>query len=37
MKYLYPSFTPTVVFFVTGTVVYGVFKYLQNEELNAKK
>lgn len=37
VKYLYPSFTPTVAFFVAGTVAYGVFKYLQNEELNAKK
>ncbi|PON56235.1 Protein LOW PSII ACCUMULATION [Parasponia andersonii] len=33
VKYLYPSFTPTVVLFVAGTVAYGVLKYLQNEEL----
>ncbi|XP_059666984.1 protein LPA2 [Cornus florida] len=33
VKYLYPSFTPTVFLFVAGTVVYGVTKYLQNEKL----
>ncbi|GMN40921.1 hypothetical protein TIFTF001_010155 [Ficus carica] len=33
VKYLYPSFTPTVVLFVAGTVTYGVLKYLQNEKL----
>lgn len=32
VKYLYPSFTPTVVLFVGGTVTYGVLKYLQNEK-----
>ncbi|KAL1531499.1 protein LPA2 [Salvia divinorum] len=32
VKYLYPSFTPTVFLFVAGTVVYGVSKYLQNEK-----
>ncbi|XP_042503727.1 protein LPA2-like [Macadamia integrifolia] len=32
VKYLYPSFTPTVFLFVGGTVTYGVLKYLQNEE-----
>ncbi|CAO2839018.1 unnamed protein product [Amaranthus hypochondriacus] len=37
VKYLYPSFTPTVVLFVAGTVVYGVFKYLQNENLRNPK
>lgn len=31
VKYVYPSFTPTVFLFVAGTVVYGVLKYLQNE------
>ncbi|KAG9140739.1 hypothetical protein Leryth_006928 [Lithospermum erythrorhizon] len=36
VKYLYPSFTPTVFLFVAGTVAYGVFKYLQNEEFNSK-
>ncbi|XP_022765796.1 protein LOW PSII ACCUMULATION 2, chloroplastic-like [Durio zibethinus] len=33
VKYLYPSFTPTVVLFLAGTVAYGVLKYLQNEKL----
>ncbi|BFG23195.1 hypothetical protein CerSpe_094690 [Prunus speciosa] len=33
VKYLYPSFTPTVGLFVAGSVAYGVLKYLQNEEL----
>ncbi|GAB2294094.1 hypothetical protein Dimus_028311 [Dionaea muscipula] len=37
VKYLYPSFTPTVFTFVAGTVTYGVFKYLQNENLNRQK
>nr|XP_043633196.1 protein LPA2 [Erigeron canadensis] len=32
VKYLYPSFTPTVFLFVAGTVVYGVVKYLENEK-----
>ncbi|XP_077235583.1 low psii accumulation2 [Tasmannia lanceolata] len=32
VKYLYPSFTPTVFLFVGGTVVYGVLKYLQGEQ-----
>ncbi|RWR86664.1 protein LOW PSII ACCUMULATION 2, chloroplastic [Cinnamomum micranthum f. kanehirae] len=32
VKYLYPSFTPTVFLFVGGTVAYGVLKYLQSEE-----
>ncbi|KAH0448681.1 hypothetical protein IEQ34_022481 [Dendrobium chrysotoxum] len=32
-KYLYPSFTPTVAVFVGGTVVYGVYKYLQAEKM----
>ncbi|KAM0935061.1 putative protein LOW PSII ACCUMULATION 2 [Dioscorea sansibarensis] len=32
VKYLYPSFTPTVVFFIFGTVAYGVVKYLENEK-----
>ncbi|KAL5746086.1 hypothetical protein ACOSP7_027232 [Xanthoceras sorbifolium] len=37
VKYLYPTFTPTVAFFVAGTVAYGVLKYLQNEKLNEPK
>ncbi|URD76261.1 hypothetical protein MUK42_08142 [Musa troglodytarum] len=32
VKYLYPSFTPTVLLFLGGTVGYGVFKYLQAEK-----
>ncbi|XP_010276884.1 PREDICTED: protein LOW PSII ACCUMULATION 2, chloroplastic [Nelumbo nucifera] len=32
VKYLYPSFTPTVFLFVGGTVAYGVLKYLQSEK-----
>jgi len=35
VKYLYPSFTPTVFLFVAGTVVYGVLKYLENEKPNS--
>ncbi|KAI3731258.1 hypothetical protein L1987_62446 [Smallanthus sonchifolius] len=35
VKYLYPSFTPTVFLFVAGTVVYGVTKYLENEKPNS--
>ncbi|KAK6132174.1 hypothetical protein DH2020_010084 [Rehmannia glutinosa] len=34
VKYLYPSFTPTVFLFVAGTVAYGVLKYVQNENSN---
>ncbi|KAJ9679075.1 hypothetical protein PVL29_021107 [Vitis rotundifolia] len=37
VKYLYPSFTPTVFLFVAGTVAYGVLKYLQNEEIKTPK
>lgn len=37
VKYLYPSFTPTVFLFVAGTVAYGVLKYLQNEQFNREK
>ncbi|KAL5569988.1 hypothetical protein UlMin_026563 [Ulmus minor] len=37
VKYLYPSFTPTVGFFIAGTVSYGVLKYLQNEQLKDQK
>lgn len=37
VKYLYPSFTPTVFLFVAGGVVYGVFKYLQNEKITDQK
>ncbi|XP_021287221.1 protein LOW PSII ACCUMULATION 2, chloroplastic [Herrania umbratica] len=33
VNYLYPSFTPTVLLFLAGTVAYGVLKYLQNENL----
>ncbi|XP_073102799.1 protein LPA2 [Elaeis guineensis] len=33
VKYLYPSFTPTVFLFVGGTVAYGVFKYMQGEQM----
>ncbi|XP_073131218.1 protein LPA2 [Henckelia pumila] len=32
VKYLYPSFTPTVFLFVAGTVSYGLLKSLQNEK-----
>lgn len=32
VKYLYPSFTPTVFLFVAGTVSYGVLKSLQKEK-----
>ncbi|XP_051137919.1 protein LPA2 [Andrographis paniculata] len=34
VKYLYPSFTPTVLLFIAGTVAYGVLRYLQNEISN---
>ncbi|KAL2920493.1 Protein LOW PSII ACCUMULATION 2 chloroplastic [Bienertia sinuspersici] len=37
VKFLYPSFTPTIFLFVAGSVVYGVFKYLQNESLRNPK
>ncbi|XP_020214717.1 protein LOW PSII ACCUMULATION 2, chloroplastic [Cajanus cajan] len=37
VKYLYPSFTPTVFLFVAGAVAYGVFKYLQNEKITEQK
>ncbi|KAG6716705.1 hypothetical protein I3843_04G056000 [Carya illinoinensis] len=37
VKYLYPSFTPTVFFFVAGTVAYGVSKYLQNDKPKDEK
>ncbi|KAG8381483.1 hypothetical protein BUALT_Bualt06G0126500 [Buddleja alternifolia] len=36
VKYLYPSFTPTVFLFVAGTVTYGVLKYLQNDNSNTE-
>ncbi|KAL6316915.1 hypothetical protein AAG906_023570 [Vitis piasezkii] len=36
VKYLYPSFTPTVFLFVAGTVACGVLKYLQNEEIKTR-
>ncbi|XP_074565338.1 protein LPA2 [Curcuma longa] len=35
VKFLYPSFTPTVLLFLSGTVAYGVFKYLQAEKLKS--
>lgn len=37
VKYLYPTFTPTVGLFFTGTVAYGVLKYLQNEKVKEQK
>ncbi|KAI3432124.1 uncharacterized protein J3R85_007512 [Psidium guajava] len=37
VKYLYPSFTPTVGLFVAGSVAYGVLKYLQKENLEAEE
>ncbi|MBA0789991.1 hypothetical protein Gohar_014666, partial [Gossypium harknessii] len=37
VKYLYPSFTPTVILFLAGTVTYGVLKYLENEKLKDQK
>ncbi|KAK8485947.1 hypothetical protein V6N13_026870 [Hibiscus sabdariffa] len=37
VKYLYPSFTPTVLLFLSGTVAYGVLKYLENEKLKDQK
>ncbi|XP_019154877.1 PREDICTED: protein LOW PSII ACCUMULATION 2, chloroplastic [Ipomoea nil] len=37
VKYLYPSFTPTVGLFVAGTVAYGVLKYLENEKFRNEK
>ncbi|KAG5616675.1 hypothetical protein H5410_016499 [Solanum commersonii] len=36
VRYLYPSFTPTVFLFVAGTAGYGVLKYLQNEKFNSE-
>ncbi|KAL3524179.1 hypothetical protein ACH5RR_017013 [Cinchona calisaya] len=35
VKYLYPSFTPTVFLFVAGTVAYGALKYLQTEKFKS--
>ncbi|TVU33579.1 hypothetical protein EJB05_25404 [Eragrostis curvula] len=32
VKYLYPSFTPTVGLFLGGTVGYGVLKYFESEK-----
>ncbi|CAL4890302.1 unnamed protein product [Urochloa decumbens] len=32
VKYLYPSFTPTVLLFLAGTVGYGVLKYFESEK-----
>lgn len=37
VKYLYPSFTPTVFLFVAGTVAYGVLKYQQNDQVKDQK
>ncbi|CAL9759155.1 unnamed protein product [Musa acuminata subsp. burmannicoides] len=35
VKYIYPSFTPTVLLFLGGTVAYGVFKYFQAEKMKS--
>ena len=35
VKYIYPWFTPTVLFFA-GTVGYGVLKYFESEKKRAK-
>ncbi|XP_051195449.1 uncharacterized protein [Lolium perenne] len=32
VKFLYPSFTPTVLLFLGGTTGYGVFKYFEGEK-----
>lgn len=32
VKYLYPTFTPTVLLFIGGSVLYGVAKYLEGEK-----
>ncbi|KAF0911589.1 hypothetical protein E2562_011211 [Oryza meyeriana var. granulata] len=32
VKFLYPSFTPTVILFLGGTVGYGVLKYFEGEK-----
>uniref|UniRef100_J3L972 Uncharacterized protein n=1 Tax=Oryza brachyantha TaxID=4533 RepID=J3L972_ORYBR len=32
VKYLYPSFTPTVILFLAGTVGYGIIKYFEGEQ-----
>ncbi|KAL9412099.1 hypothetical protein AB3S75_045672 [Citrus x aurantiifolia] len=37
VKYLYPTFTPTVGLFFAGTVAYGVLKYMQNEKVKEQK
>ncbi|KAK2379578.1 protein LOW PSII ACCUMULATION 2, chloroplastic [Trifolium repens] len=37
VKYLYPSYTPTVFLFFAGAVAYGVVKYKQNENLTEGK
>ncbi|CAI8600462.1 unnamed protein product [Vicia faba] len=37
VKYLYPSFTPTVFLFVAGAIAFGVVKYKQNEKLTERK
>ncbi|KAG8057976.1 hypothetical protein GUJ93_ZPchr0002g25053 [Zizania palustris] len=31
VKFIYPSFSPTVILFLAGTVGYGVIKYLEGE------
>ncbi|KAL7107295.1 hypothetical protein ACP275_06G045400 [Erythranthe tilingii] len=36
VKYLYPSFTPTVFLFIAGTVTYGLLKYFQNVNSNTE-
>ncbi|KAH9607450.1 hypothetical protein KSS87_019347 [Heliosperma pusillum] len=37
VKYIYPSFTPTVFLFVATSVVYGVIKYFENENARSPK
>ncbi|XP_074281878.1 protein LPA2 [Silene latifolia] len=37
VKYVYPSFTPTVFLFVAASVVYGVIKYFENENARSPK
>ncbi|CAK8575364.1 unnamed protein product [Lathyrus sativus] len=37
VKYVYPSYTPTVFLFVAGAIAFGVVKYKQNEKLMERK
>lgn len=37
VKYLYPSFSPSVLLFLAGAVAFGVVKYKQNEKLTERK